>query len=42
MMKFSFNEKEVNFGEKTKICGILNVTKDSFSDGGKFYRFKDA
>ncbi|PIU83629.1 MAG: dihydropteroate synthase [Elusimicrobia bacterium CG06_land_8_20_14_3_00_38_11] len=26
----------------TKIVGILNVTPDSFSDGGKFYKINDA
>ncbi|RKD32970.1 dihydropteroate synthase [Thermohalobacter berrensis] len=28
--------KEFNFGKKTYIMGILNVTPDSFSDGGDF------
>lgn len=28
--------KEFNIGERTFIMGILNVTPDSFSDGGKF------
>ena len=27
---------------KTKIAGILNLTKDSFSDGGEFYEYDDA
>ncbi|MDY6310733.1 MAG: dihydropteroate synthase [Cyanobacteriota bacterium] len=27
---------------KTKIMGILNVTTNSFSDGGKYYKFEDA
>lgn len=27
---------------KTKIAGILNLTKDSFSDGGEFYEYEDA
>lgn len=27
---------EFNFGERTYLMGILNVTPDSFSDGGKF------
>lgn len=27
---------------KTKIIGILNLTKDSFSDGGQYYNFDDA
>ena len=31
-------EKEVQLfkGKKPKIMGILNITKDSFYDGGKF------
>lgn len=28
---------ELKFGSRTYIMGILNVTPDSFSDGGKFY-----
>lgn len=27
---------------RTKICGIINVTPDSFSDGGKYYGVEDA
>ena len=27
---------------KTKIVGILNITKDSFSDGGKYYTYEAA
>ena len=30
------------FGKKTYVIGILNVTPDSFSDGGKFYSLYDA
>jgi len=29
-------------GEHTRIMGILNVTPDSFSDGGRFFTFDDA
>jgi dihydropteroate synthase len=29
-------------GEHTCVMGILNVTPDSFSDGGKFFTFNDA
>jgi dihydropteroate synthase len=29
-------------GERTLIMGVLNVTPDSFSDGGKFFSVKDA
>ena len=31
-----------DFGKKTYIMGILNVTPDSFSDGGKFFSIDDA
>ncbi len=29
-------EREIQLGDRTLLCGILNVTPDSFSDGGKF------
>lgn len=29
-------------GERTLIMGIVNVTPDSFSDGGRFFRFENA
>ena len=29
-------------GERTLVMGVLNVTPDSFSDGGKFFRVGDA
>ncbi|MDO9548329.1 MAG: dihydropteroate synthase [Candidatus Marinimicrobia bacterium] len=31
-----------NFQKKTAVMGILNVTPDSFSDGGKHYSFENA
>lgn len=31
-----------DFNKKTAVMGILNVTPDSFSDGGEHYRFEDA
>jgi dihydropteroate synthase len=34
--------KIFNFGSKTYIMGILNVTPDSFSDGGKFFSVDNA
>ncbi len=34
--------KRFEFGKKTLIMGILNVTPDSFSDGGKFFSVDDA
>ncbi|AXI00748.1 dihydropteroate synthase [Sporosarcina sp. PTS2304] len=33
---YTFGETTINFAEETVIMGILNVTPDSFSDGGKF------
>jgi len=38
MKKIGFFE----FGKKTYVMGILNVTPDSFSDGGKFFSTYDA
>ena len=35
-------DKDIVFNGKTYIMGILNVTPDSFSDGGKFYDYNDA
>ena len=29
-------------GERTLVMGVLNVTPDSFSDGGKFYAEEQA
>lgn len=35
--KYTFKDgKTLNLGEKTLVMGILNITPDSFSDGGKF------
>ena len=30
------------FGKRTYIMGILNVTPDSFSDGGDYFNIEDA
>ena len=35
-------EKTIELGEKTLIMGILNVTPDSFSDGGKYNNVEEA
>jgi len=32
----------LDFGKRTYIMGVLNVTPDSFSDGGKFFSLDDA
>ncbi len=34
--------REYRLGERTLVMGIVNVTPDSFSDGGRFYRAGDA
>lgn len=34
--------RQLNYGEKTLVMGILNVTPDSFSDGGKFFSIEAA
>lgn len=36
LRRFQFNGKEIELGAKTYIMGILNVTPDSFSDGGRY------
>lgn len=37
-----FCSRRLHLDKKTAIMGILNVTPDSFSDGGKFLRYEDA
>lgn len=37
-----WHHHHLEFGRRTCIMGILNVTPDSFSDGGKFNRLGDA
>ena len=39
---WKFRGKELDLSEKKAIMGILNVTPDSFSDGGKFNKIDDA
>jgi dihydropteroate synthase len=43
-MKKSMNigSREFFFGEKTYVMGILNVTPDSFSDGGNYNKLEDS
>ena len=33
---WKLKSRDLNLGERTLIMGVLNVTPDSFSDGGKF------
>lgn len=34
--------RSLPFGERTLVMGILNVTPDSFSDGGQFFKHEEA
>lgn len=36
------NGKELRLGRRTQVMGILNVTPDSFSDGGNYFRVEAA
>jgi len=36
------NRRKLIIGERTLIMGILNVTPDSFSDGGRYQSYEDA
>ncbi|MBL7576313.1 dihydropteroate synthase [Peptoniphilus asaccharolyticus DSM 20463] len=39
---FKYRDKEIQSGGSTILCGIINVTPDSFSDGGKYYAVENA
>ncbi|GAQ94790.1 dihydropteroate synthase [Thermodesulfovibrio aggregans] len=41
-MKLKFHNFEFNFLKKTYIMGILNVTPDSFFDGGRYFNLQKA
>lgn len=41
-MKIKCRDKELILGERTLVMGILNVTPDSFSDGGKYNTLETA
>ncbi len=41
-MRFSWDRFSLDFTSKTHIMGILNVTPDSFSDGGEFFDMEAA
>ena len=41
-MIFNCSNKKIEYGEKTLLMGIVNVTPDSFSDGGDFLDEKQA
>ena len=42
MNLLKIGDRTFELGKRTVIMGILNVTPDSFSDGGKFFAFDDA
>jgi len=37
-----FRKRELDFSSRTHLMGVLNVTPDSFSDGGKIFKPEDA
>jgi len=39
--KINYKGKFLNLGDKTAVMGILNITPDSFSDGGSYYKKLD-
>ena len=41
-IEFKFGSKSITNGESTKLCSILNITPDSFSDGGKYNNLDSA
>ena len=41
-MTMRFRNRNVDLSSGTHIMGVLNVTPDSFSDGGKFFKSDDA
>ena len=42
MVTNMFDMKKLRQGNKTGLCGIINVTPDSFSDGGKYLAVESA
>jgi dihydropteroate synthase len=42
LLGLAIKEHTFNWGSRTYIMGVINVTPDSFSDGGKFYSLERA
>jgi dihydropteroate synthase len=40
--QWKLGRRSLAYGERTLVMGVLNVTPDSFSDGGKFFSFDAA
>ena len=41
-LTYQFGGTAIEFGKRTYMMGVLNVTPDSFSDGGRFFELTDA
>lgn len=41
-LTWTIRDRQIKFGRKPLLMGILNVTPDSFSDGGKFFAIQSA
>ncbi len=39
---YTFGKKVYDLSNRTHVMGVLNVTPDSFSDGGKYFKLEDA
>src|ERR1051325_11886108 len=42
LREWKLARRSLRYGERTLLMGVLNVTPDSFSDGGKFFSPDDA
>ena len=42
LREWKLAQRALSYGERTLVMGVLNVTPDSFSDGGRFFSFDDA
>jgi dihydropteroate synthase len=40
--KLNFSKRTLDLSSRTYLMGVLNVTPDSFSDGGEFFKVEDA
>jgi len=40
--QWKFADRSLPYGERALVMGVLNITPDSFSDGGKFYSTESA
>lgn len=40
--RLNFSKRILDLSSRTHLMGVLNVTPDSFSDGGKFFKVEDA